>query len=548
MNAFDIRMKTGLFPEPPASYAACVQNALNMTGAQTKPKRRFSVAHIAIAAAAVAASLAVILLGAALHNGASDVRPGSSAGTSLQTTPPVSGSLPLASMEPGWTGSTRIFSAVSQEGRFTEEDTDRYGKIILSFLRDCGESEPEELWILIVRSTLGLLPENDTGSYMSCVLVLAQSRFEAGDGPDLYCIQTHADGEVLWGTQDGSSGAHRVLGTVYGQQRWWVFGSNTDAFGTSLGHMNGGYLTGGEPGTDVEFSAFLSTDANREPFRNSKYFDRLFEYYLVTDGMADTTHLLNRSLLLVTEQSNYAYPIRDNVPEMQVLTAADARAMRENREALVQRREELNGTTAVFNLSNQSKETAEAYAEAVLHWLKVRGTEPDELWICGAALFAFREEDPPDDAYVLCMYEFDGETGPELFYYKNNAILWQTKGYDPYCINTVYDPILKMNCLFGFSPAYDNGPLAMENGQFTAEQADTRFADDSTRFYPERPLAELSKLLSGSKHTEWMRECFIFPYPKAYTLQDCVFTTEDGRTFSAPDGVKVLTVKSEPVF
>ena len=67
MNAFDIRMKTGLFPEPPASYAACVQNALNMTGAQTKPKRRFSVAQIAIAAAAVAASLAVILLGAALH-------------------------------------------------------------------------------------------------------------------------------------------------------------------------------------------------------------------------------------------------------------------------------------------------------------------------------------------------------------------------------------------------------------------------------------------------------------------------------------------------
>ena len=548
MNAFDIRMKTGLFPEPPASYRKCVQNALNMTGAQIKPKRRFSVAHIAIAAAAVAASLAVILLGAALRKGAPDVRPGSSVGTDLPPTPPVSGSLPLASMEPGWTGSTRIFSAVSQEGRFTEEDTDRYGKIILSFLRDCGESEPEELWILIVRSTLGLLPENDTGSYMSCVLVLAQSRFEAGDGPDLYCIQTHADGEVLWGTQDGSSGAHRVLGTVYGQQRWWVFGSNSDAFGTSLGHIKGGYLTGGEPGTDVEFSAFLSTDANREPFRNSKYFDRLFEYYLVTDGMADTTHLLNRSLLLVTEQSNYAYPIRDNVPELHVLTRADVELIRENNN---NHRTHLDrsGETAVFDLTNVDADSSKAYADAVLDWLNRGGKEPEELWLCAAVQFAFSEQYPTDEAYLLCLYEFDGETGPELFLYKDGEILWQTAGYDPYFVNTLYDPVKNINCAFGFSAAFDNGPLAMEKGQLTLRGADVgTFADDSTRFYPERPLEELSGLLSGSKHKDAAREAFIHPYSRDFELVECVFTTKDGREFSAPDGVKVLTVKTEPVF
>lgn len=547
MNAFDIRMKTGLFPEPPASYAACVQNALNMTGAQTKPKRRFSVAHIAIAAAAVAASLAVILLGAALHNGASDVRPGSSAGTSLQTTPPVSGSLPLASMEPGWTGSTRIFSAVSQEGRFTEEDTDRYGKIILSFLRDCGESEPEELWILIVRSTLGLLPENDTGSYMSCVLVLAQSRFEAGDGPDLYCIQTHADGEVLWGTQDGSLGPCRVLGTFYGQQRWVLFGTNATADG-SLGHIRSCYLTGGEDGTDIEFSGLLTTEESRKPFENSKHFDRLGEYYLTVVAESDPEGVLNRSLLLVTEKSNYLFPIRDNVPELHVLTRADVELIRENNNNL-RTHPDRSGETDVFNLTNVDADSSKAYADAVLDWLKRGGKEPEELWLCAAERFAFPEQYPTDEAYLLCLYEFDGETGPELFLYKDGEILWQTAGYDPYFINTVYDPVKKMNCAFGFSAAFDNGPLAMERGQLTLRGADVgTFADDSTRFYPERPLEELSGLLSGSKHKDAAREAFIHSYSKDFELVKCVFTTKDGREFSAPDGVKVLTVKSEPVF
>ena len=106
-----------------------------------------------------------------------------------------------------------------------------------------------------------------------------------------------------------------------------------------------------------------------------------------------------------------------------------------------------------------------------------------------------------------------------------------------------------MNCAFGFSAAFDNGPLAMERGQLTLRGADVgTFADDSTRFYPERPLEELSGRLSGSKHKDAAREAFIHPYSKDFELVKCVFTTKDGREFSAPDGVKVLTVKSEPVF
>lgn len=547
MNAFDIRMKTGLFPEPPASYAACVQNALNMTGAQTKPKRRFSVAQIAIAAAAVAASLAVILLGAALHNGASDVRPGSSAGTNLQPTPPANSGVPLASEEPGWNGSTLVLAAKDPDGRYTDEDTERFGRIILSFLHECGESEPDELWILRICTVHDALPADDTAGYASNVLVLAQSKFGASDGPDLYCIQGRSDGEVLWGTQDGSLGPCRVLGTFYGQQRWVLFGTNATADG-SLGHIRSCYLTGGEDGTDIEFSGLLTTEESRKPLENSKHFDRLGEYFLTVVAESDPEGVLNRSLLLVTEKSNYLFPIRDNVPELHVLTRADVELIRENNNNL-RTHLDRSGETYVFNLTNVDADSSKAYADAVLDWLNRGGKEPEELWLCAAVRFAFPEQYPTDEAYLLCLYEFDGETGPELFLYKDGEILWQTAGYDPYFVNTVYDPVKKMNCAFGFSAAFDNGPLAMERGQLTLRGADVgTFADDSTRFYPERPLEALSGLLSGSKHKDAAREAFIHPYSKDFELVKCVFTTKDGREFSAPDGVKVLTVKSEPVF
>ena len=533
MDVFDIRIKNHLFPDLPKSYSDCVDNALQKAGVRAKPKKRFSIVSISIAAASIAASIALIVLGAIVFGRAPENRPGSDGMEGNDTAP-----VPMASSEPGWNGTTQIIAAKDPDGHCSDADAERYGHIILSFLQECGESEPDELWILRVRPLHETLPTDDTASYIASVLVLAQSRFGESDGPDLYCIQGHNDGEVLWGTQDGSLGPQRVLGASNGQKRWILFGTNEGADGT-LGHIKAGYLTGGEDGTDIEFSAFLTNDESRRPFENSIHFDALSEYYLIVVGEPDLDYVLDLSLFLVTDRSNYAFPIRDNVPELTPVSAADAERIRENIDNLSMNTAK-NGETTVYNLTNQSLDAAEAYAEAILRWLEKSGTKPDELWICGAALFAFPQDEPKDDAYVLALYEFDGETGPELFYYRNESILWQTTGYDPYCVNTVYDPELQENCLFGFSPAYDNGAIAMEKGQFTAEQADTRFADDSTVFYPERPLAELPKLLSGSKHTEWMRECFICPYPKAYALVDCVFTTEDGRTLPSASNYAIL--------
>ena len=540
MSTFDIRLKNGLFPDMPESYTNCVHRALEKVG--VKPKRRISIVSVAIAAASIAASFAVILTGAVLHHQSPESRPGNNVGTDVASTP---ASVPMASAEPGWNGTTQIIAAKDPDEHYSDADADRFGRIILSFLHECGESEPEELWILRMRPLFETLPTDDTVSYIASVLVLAQSRFGESDGPDLYCIQAHNDGEVLWGTQDGSFGPQRVLSESNGQKRWMIFGTNSTEDG-SMGHIKAGYLTGGEDGTDIEFSAFLTNDESRKPFADSRHTDRLSEYYLTVVGESDLEHVLDLSLLLITDRSNYAFPIRDHVPELVTVSAADATRIRENIENLSSNTAK-NDETTVYNLSNQTSDAAEAYAEAILHWLALRGTKPDELWICGTAQFAFSQEEPDDKAYILAMYEFDGETGPELFCWHNGTILWQTTGYDPYCLNTVYDPAFGMNCLFGFSPAYDNGPIAMEKGQFTVEHAGETFKNDSTLFCPERPLAELKRLLSGSKHTEWMRESFICPYPKDYRLKNCVFTTEDGRTFSAPDGVNVLDLIRGPV-
>lgn len=539
MDLFVLRLKNHLFPKMPKSYTDCVQNALKKAGVQPKRRNRVPVLTISIAAVSVAASIALIIIGAVLRGMSPEIRPGTE--TVLPPTPPA---VPIASAEPAWYA-TRIIAAKDPSGLYSDEDAEHYGRCILSFLRECGESEPDELWILRVRPLYNDLHADDTASYVSNVLVLAQSRFGESDGPDVYCIQGHNDGEVLWGTQDGSLGPQRVLGRFYGQERWILFGANTDEEG-SLGHIRGCYLTGGEDGSDIEFSAFLTNDEARRPFENSRYYDRLSEYYLAVVAESEHDRLLDLSLLLVTDNSNYAFPIREKVPELVAVSAADAEQIRNTVEELLSNTAK-NGETSIFNLSNQPRDTAEAYAEAILSWLKQHGTEPEELWICGTARFAFSQEEPDDKAYILAMYAFDGETGPELFCYRNGMILWQTTGYDPYCINTVYDPEFKMNCLFGFSPAYDNGPVAMEKGQFTVEHAGETFSDDSTAFYPERPFAELPKLLSGSKHTEWMRESFVFPYPKDYRLRNCIFTTEDGRTFSAPDGINVLDLIRGPV-
>ena len=538
MNAFDTRLKNNLFPEMPASFSNRVQKALKTAGVEQKSARPLWIAATAVAAVAAAASLLLVVTNAIRDGGRqNELAPVDTPQTGIET------SVPHSSMGPDWNWNTSILSAVNKEAQYTDADVEHYGRAILSFLHELGESEPEELWILCVRSTENFLPANDTGSYVKCELVLAQSSFEPTDGPNLYCIQKHADGEVLWGTIDGSAGPHRVLAKAYGQQRWFFFGSNTNAAGESLGHVSAGYLTGGEPGTDVEFGASLSTDEAREPFKISRHFQQLREYYLVTDGSADLDDAPDLSLLLVTEHSNYAYPIRTGVPELTVITAEEASGLHQHLETIAAQTAKPYDGTNVKNLTVQSDGIAASYADAILAWLKQGGIEPKDLWICGAAPFAYAEENPTDEAYVLAQYTFDGEAGPELFYCQNGTIRWQTNGYDPFRLNTVYDPIRQQNCVFGASPFFDNGPVPVKDAEITYGTAEW---SQTNGFSVELPLHEVQTRLAG-EHAEWAGEFFLCPYPKETSILSLTFTAHSGETYApALDTVNTLIASVAP--
>ena len=546
MNAFDTRLINDLFPEMPESFEKSVQKALKKTGAQKRTVQPWKIVSVVAAVAAVAASFMLVLTSAFRTGQKHEIAPGTSMPDGT-----VEVGLPHASVEPDWQWNTEIFAADLQDSRYTQEDAEQCGRCILSFLHEIGESEPDELWIIRMKSTESFLPQDDTGNYMSCVLVLAQSKFGASDGPDLYCIQGHADGEVLWGTIDGAPGPHRVLAEAYGQQRWMVFGTNTESNGAPIGHIEAGYLTGGEPGTDVEFGALLTTEEERKPFETSRHLDRLTEYYLVTDGVSDPASLLNLSLLLVTADSSYAFPIRDNVPELQALTAEEAAATRKDLDALMQPRPTPTPVagTVVTNLCNLNDGDLARYADAVLAWLKTGGTKPKALWLCGYAPFAFSEENPTDEAYLLAQYEFEGETGPELFLYRDGAILWQTTGYDPFAINTVYDPIKDQNCVFGASPYYDNGPVPVKEVKLSlsSDSGAVHWASqDGISFAMELPLETVLSRLGGQQRTS-ARECFLCPYPKGMTITGIAFTAQNGDVYApAVDTVNHLVVHTAP--
>ncbi len=535
MNTFDTRLLNNLFPETPASFEKSVHKALKKAGVEKTSVKPWKIVSIAVAASAVAASFMLVLLSAFRGTPSNELAPGASAQA-------ISTPLPRASEEPEW--NTPILAAVSEDSRYTQEDADRCGRAILSFLREIGESEPDELWIIRMKSTESFLPADDTGSYTSCVLVLARSRFDATDGPNLYCVQNQADGKVLWGTIDGSPGPHRVLAEVYGQKRWMVFGSNTESGGEHLGHIVAGYLTGGEPGTDVEFSAILSAEQERTPFNGSKHLDQLLEYYLVSDGASDPASILNLSLLLVTSTSSYAFPIRDTVSEVQALTAEGAAAIRRKTDALTQPRPTPtpNAGTLVTNLTDLSDGDISYYADAILKCLESSGTAPKTLWICGVHVFGSDQPHPSgarptgDAAYVLAQYTFEGETGPELFLVQNGSVRWQTSGYDPFRINAVYDPINEQNVAFGASYAYSNGPVAAKEGKIVIapEGAANASQYQWLSFPMQLPLNEVQARIAGQSYAD-ARESFICPYPKNMQIYGLVFFGTDDHYYKPSD-------------
>lgn len=514
MNAsFDTRLEHNLFPEPPASFADSIQSALNKAGILKPAHRPWTIAAAAVSAVAVAASLLLVVTSAVRHGQHNQLSPIESF---VYTTPtgdaaeapsgmPTPSAVPHASMEPNWNGTTKILAAQDPDGRVSQSDTDRYAQQILAFLHEFAVSEPDELWILRVRP-LYMDGQNDA----PYVLVLAQSMFSQLDGPCLYLIDNHPDGGVRWATLGSSLYPNCISFDYGGKTLSFLYGTNTLLDEPSLMHITRGAITNGNRSEDIEFSVCISRAEYQRVFGGSPHYDETRDYFLVQCDKSD----LNGTLELTTEGGTYSIDIQNEVVSPPLVTSADAA----RNQAAFGMTFFAGSDTVALNLTAYDDATVSAYIGAVDRALKLLDIHPDMLWICGIMPLTFPEEPNADHAYILAQYEFDGETGPELFYCRHGEIVWMTQGYDPFCANAVFDPIIGQNVAFGGSPAFDT---AMREGSLITEQG------GEYPFAPQLPLLDVLLRVPDSANAAWAREFFICAYPSDQTLLEIRITDMD---------------------
>lgn len=516
MKSFNSHLQNDLFPDMPASFRNRIHDTLRSVGIKPHTIRPWQIAATAVGVASAAAALILVLIGAFRSPERGAASPGNPIETSVvetQTSVPV----PHASAEPDWAWNTKIFYPIPASENYDDQDAERYANKILAYLNECGESEPEELWILGIKPFMPSLSPTDTANYMSSVLVLAQSDFGVNEGPRLYCLYSHADGSVIWATESGPLGPCKAQTKAYGQTVWFLYGTNPMIDEPSEPYVTRGVITDGSRETEIEFSMLQTHQELCEKLASSAY-PQNSEYFLVTVSEHDWEDgIRNRTLVFETEEGPYEADIATEVPEVLILPAVTGTETEPSLQPTPK------AQTGIRNLTPYSDQTAMRYGTAILDHLNDAGIKPPEmLLICGAMPLAFPEESPTDRAYVLAQYEFDGETGPELFFYRDGQIEWMTNGYDPFRINTVYDAPENLIIVFGASFAYDNGALEMREGKVTLTDG------SEETFQAQLPLSELKKL---GLPEEWTKEFYICAFSPKQTIQSIEITAKDGHIF-----------------
>ena len=178
-----------------------------MEQAGVKPRKRATATGIftgVVSVATVAACLAIVIIGImgrskSKTNAASPSLNNQTVQTAQPTESPTN-----------WNGITKVIALSSGFDFANEEKYSALYKGILAFLRDKGESEPDELWLCGIKNRY---VKEDTGNredgYLSGYYVLAQHAFGEGDGPELYCLSE--DYEVLWCTEGSVSGPNHAV-------------------------------------------------------------------------------------------------------------------------------------------------------------------------------------------------------------------------------------------------------------------------------------------------------------------------------------------------
>ena len=509
-NDFDNRLQNDLFPEMPASFGRKLTETMESEG--VKIKKRPTAAGVfaaAVSVVAAAACLVIVLMGV-LGGGRSGKSHAAAPGEASDT-PPMAQSTPGITEAPyTWDWNPKI---ITLSTGFEFENVEKFQALytgILAFLKDRGESEPDELWLCAIKSRY---VKEDTGiradEYLSGYYVLAQHSFGGTDGPELYCLS--ADFEVLWATEGSSPGPNHAVNPekdsyAAAYQGHFVYGmAPTDA------HVTRVALVGSAPGTDIEFSMAASITKVEEALKaaDSQHLDCAREFFLMTVSASGWDGAMENPILrFETEEGNMDVNMKTELPLVATIQASGPVAdlsywspeMQEDESGLAP------VEPTILDLTDDwyGPETVNTYAQAILRALRMTdlGT-PRELWICGVA-YDLKNEDgtPPESVYILAEYAFDGGPFPELFYYNHGAIEWMTLGAETYDVNVVHH---NGNTLaFAVSPAYDGEPLAMTYGKVVLEDG------GSDALFPELALDEIRERITGGPYYDLARECYLW--------------------------------------
>ena len=508
---FDNRLQNDLFPEMPASFESGLKKAMEQAGVRSGKRPTATGVFTGVVSLLAAAAVLLIVLAGVLSGGRSD---------RIQAAAPGESATPAATEAPmTWPWKTKV---ISLSAGFEFENREKYEALytnILYSLMRRGGSEPDELWLCGIKSRhVSADTANRSDGYLSGYYVLAQHTFgEKNGAPELYCLSE--DFEVLWCTEGSAPGPNHAVdpeGDSYAgtYQAHILYGTEPVIAEPGIPHVNRGLLVGTKPGTDVEFSmlAPISQVQDRLAAAGSAYIGFAREYFLLTVSAGDWDSVMENPVLrFETLEGPVDVDMQTDLPLVNTLSYAQLHSDGASPTPLsgeygVEQWLSQN-QPVITDLTNDwyGEEIVQKYGRAIARALRTSGEHiSDEgIWVCGVFFCVEHEAGtPPENAFVLAQYAFDGEQSPELFYYKDGAIEWMTKGAAADRINVVYHN--GNTVVFGKSPAFDGEPLPMSYGKIVLKDG------GSDQVAPVLALDEIRERITGGPHYYSARECFLW--------------------------------------
>ena len=549
-DVFETRLQNDLFPEMPPSFGRKLKETMENEGVRIKKRPTATgVFTGAVSLVAAAAVLLIVLMGV-LSGGRSDrnqaAAPGLASTSAATETPQSKPAVTAAPMT--WPWSPKVFTLSTGFEFKNEEKLEALYTNILYTLMRRGESEPDELWLCAIKSRYVAADTGDRADgYLSGYYVLAQHSFGPADGPELYCLSD--DFEVLWCTEGSAPGPNHAVNPEGDNYTGTYQGHFLYGMAPTTASVTRGALVGNNPKekTDVEFSMTAWFPRITERLAGSAHLDAAREYFLFTVSAHDWDSVMRNPILrFETADGNVDVDMAAQLPLVQtVLSSRNAEV-----ELVKQAQQGVEhwlsqNRPMILDLTDDwyGPELVEQYAEAIRRALITRGEHISDggIWVCAVCYDGENEDGtPPERAYVVAQYAFEGETGPELFYYRDGIVEWMTQGYAPERINLIY----RDGCtvVFGQSLAYDNGPLAMTDAQLKVK------AGGYLPVAAELPLNKVLERVPAGPNRSAARECFIWSAPGTYTFDSLSVDAQDGdktRQFIL-DKTNVLTPQPVP--